>query len=87
MANHKQAKKRARQNIKRVERNRPLRTKLRTSIKKVRAGITGNNVDEAKESLKAAVKQLDKSVTKGIMHRRTASRLISRLTAAVTKLQ
>ena len=87
MANHKQAKKRARQNIKRVERNRPIRTKLRTSIKKVRAGIAGNNVEEAQETLKAAVKQLDKSVTKGIMHRRTASRLISRLTAAVSKLQ
>ena len=87
MANHKQSKKRARQNLKRVARNRPLRTVLRTKIKKVRADIAGNQVDEAKESLKAAVKQLDKSVVKGIVHRRTASRLISRLTVAVNKLQ
>ena len=86
MANHKQSKKRARQNIKRVARNRPIRTKLRTSIKKVRADIAGNNAEGAKESLSAAVKQLDKSVVKGIMHRRTASRLISRLTVAVAKL-
>lgn len=87
MANHKQSKKRARQNIKRVARNRPIRTKLRTSLKKVRGDITGNNVEDAKASLIAAVKQLDKSVTKGIVHRRTASRLISRMTVAVNKLQ
>jgi small subunit ribosomal protein S20 len=87
LANHKQAEKRTRQNIKRAERNRPIRTKLRTSIKKVRADISGKKADEAKDSLKAAVKQLDKSVTKGILHRRTASRLISRLTVAVSKLQ
>ncbi len=87
MANHKQAKKRARQNIKRVARNRPLRTRLRATVKKVHADVAAKKVDEAKDALKVAVKQLDRSVTKGIINRRTASRLISRLTVAVNKLQ
>ncbi len=87
MANHKQSKKRTRQNVKRVARNRPIRTKLRSGIKKVRAEISAGKTDDAKAALVTAVKQLDKSVTKGIMHKKTASRLISRLTIAVNKLQ
>lgn len=86
MANHLQSKKRARQTTKRAVRNRHIRTTLRTSIKRVRHSISEANQSEATEALKAAVKQLDKSVTKGIMNRRTASRLISRLTVAVNKL-
>ena len=86
MANHLQTKKRARQTIKRAARNRHIRTTLRTSVKRVRAGIDSANRSEAEEALKDAVKQLDRSVTKGILHRRTASRLISRLTVAVSKL-
>jgi len=86
LANHLQTKKRARQTITRATRNRHIRTTLRTSVKRVRAGISAANRSEAEEALKAAVKQLDRSVTKGVMHRRTASRLISRLTVAVAKL-
>lgn len=86
MANHIQAKKRARQNVKRAVRNRHIRTTMRTCIKRVRDKITQNNSSEAKEALTVAVKQLDKSVTKGILRRATASRLISRLTIAVNKL-
>jgi small subunit ribosomal protein S20 len=56
-------------------------------VKKVHADVAAAKVDEAKDALVVAVKQLDKSVTKGIVHRRTASRLISRLTLAVNKLK
>ncbi len=59
---------------------------MRTCVKRVREKIDQKNGDEAKEALKTAVKQLDKSVTKGILHRRTASRMISRLTVAVNKI-
>ena len=86
MANHMQAKKRARQTIKRAARNQHIRTTLRTCVKRVRARIAENNGEGAKEALGKAVKQIDKSVTKGILHRRTASRMISRLTIAVNKL-
>jgi small subunit ribosomal protein S20 len=86
LANHIQAKKRTRQTIKKTVRNRHIRTTMRTCIKRVREKIVQGNGDEAKEALKTAVKQLDKSVTKGILHRRTASRMISRLTVAVNKI-
>jgi small subunit ribosomal protein S20 len=86
LANHLQAKKRARQTIKRAVRNKHFRTTMRTCVKRVREKIEQSNASEAKEALTLAVKQLDKSVTKGILHRRTASRLISRLTVAVSKI-
>ena len=86
MANHLQAKKRARQTVKRAMRNRHIRTTLRTYVKRVRTSIAASNRDEAQSALTLAIKQLDKSVTKGILHRRTASRLISRLTTAVNKI-
>ena len=86
LANHMQAKKRARQITKRAARNQHIRATLRTYVKRVRSTIADANGDAAKEALKVAVKQIDKSVTKGILHRRTASRMISRLTVAVNKL-
>ena len=70
MANHKSALKRVRQNEKRKEINRSNRSKLRTSIKKVRAALTSS----------------DKAVNKGIIHRNTAARHKSRLTKHVNAL-
>jgi small subunit ribosomal protein S20 len=87
LANHLQAQKRTRQTLKREARNRHIRTTLRTYVKRVRAGVDASDREEAQSALKLAVQQLDKSVTKGILHRRTASRLISRLTTAVKKIQ
>ncbi|MCP4678391.1 MAG: 30S ribosomal protein S20 [Deltaproteobacteria bacterium] len=86
MANHLQAKKRNRQAIKRTVRNRHFRTSMRTHIKRVRTLVDSGEAGEAKEALGTAIKQIDKAVTKGIVHRRTASRTISRLTIAVNKL-
>lgn len=86
MANHKQAAKRARQTIKRTLRNKHIRSTMRSYVKRVRTLVSEGNAGEAGEMLKHAVHHLDRSVTKGILHRRTASRLISRLTLSVNKL-
>jgi small subunit ribosomal protein S20 len=86
VANHPQAKKRNRQRIQRTARSRHVRTTTRTCVKKVRALIEAGDEAGARQALSAAVKQLDRSVTKGVLDRRTASRSVSRLTLAVNKL-
>ena len=83
MPNHKSAIKRVRQNEKRRIRNRNVTSATRTFIKKVRNALEAGNVEAAKAALPDAVKALDKAVTKGVMHRNSASRKISRLTVAV----
>ena len=86
MANHPQAKKRARQRIRITARNRHVRSTVRTFVKNVAAAIEAGEKDKAKAALGEAVRQLDKAVTKGVLPRKTASRKISRLTVAVAKL-
>ena len=86
MANHPQAKKRNRQRIKRTARNRHFRTTVRTLVKKVKDAVEAGEAGPAQEALKLAVKQLDRSVTKGVLKRKTASRTISRLTLAVNRI-
>ena len=86
MANHKQAEKRSRQRDKRTIRNRHLRSTMRTFVKRVRAAVESGNGTEATEALKSAIRNIDKAASKGVVHRRTASRTISRLTVAVNKV-
>ena len=86
MANHKSALKRIRQTVKRRARNRHVITTMRTQIKRVRAAIESGNADEAQSLLGAATKALAKAASKGVIHRKQASRKISRLTVAVRKL-
>ncbi len=86
MANHKSALKRVRQNEKRKEINRSNRSKLRTSIKKVRAAVTSNDKAVSSEQLLSTVSLIDKAVNKGIIHRNTAARHKSRLTRHVNAL-
>ena len=86
MANHKSAEKRVRQNAKRKEINRSNRSKLRTSIKKLRAAVAGSNKAESTELLFPTVSLIDKAVNKGIIHRNTAARHKSRLTKHVNGL-
>ena len=74
-----------RQNIKRRENNRQMRSKLRTSLKAIRASLDANDVDGAKQALSATVSMVDKMATKGIIHPNTAGRYKSRLSARVTK--
>ena len=70
-----------RQNIKRREHNRQMRSRLRTALKAIRASLDANDVEGAKTALRATVSIVDKMATKGIIHRNTAGRYKSRLTA------
>ena len=74
-----------RQNIKRRQNNRQLRSRLRTSLKAIRASLDNDDVDGAKEALSQTVSIVDKMATKGIIHRNTAGRYKSRLAARLTK--
>lgn len=67
-------------------RNQAIRSRVRTFVRRVRESIGTGNAQEAADHLHAAARALDKAVTKGVLHRNTASRKISRLTLAVRKL-
>ncbi|MBP9664476.1 MAG: 30S ribosomal protein S20 [Pyrinomonadaceae bacterium] len=86
MANHKSAEKRMRQNARRNEINRSNRSKLRTSIKKLRAAVAGHDKTGSTELLIPTVSLIDKAVNKGIIHKNTAARYKSRLTKHVNDL-
>jgi small subunit ribosomal protein S20 len=74
-----------RQNVKRREHNRELRSKLRTALKAIRASLDAKDLAGAKKALSATVSVVDKMATKGIIHRNTAGRYKSRLSARVSK--
>lgn len=86
MANHKSAEKRVRQNAKRNEINRSNRSKLRTSIKKLRTAVASHDKNGSVELLNPTVSLIDKAVNKGIIHKNTAARYKSRLTKHVNDL-
>ena len=74
-----------RQNVKRRENNRQMRSKLRTALKAIRASLDAKDLDGARSALSATVSIVDKMATKGIIHKNTASRYKSRLAARVSK--
>ncbi len=86
MANSPQAKKRARQNDRRALVNKNRRTRIRTFLRKVEEAIAGGDQSAASAALKAAQPEIMRGVTKGILHKNTASRKISRLSARVKAL-
>ena len=75
-----------RQNVKRRDHNRQLRTKLRSALKSIRAMLDKKDVAGAKTALSKTVSIVDKMATKGIIHRNAASRYKSRLTTRVAKI-
>ena len=83
MANHKSAEKRNRQNSIRNARNTHIRSTMRTYVKLVRVAVANGDADAAKEALSKAVPFIDKAASKGVIHKATASRKISRLTKLV----
>ena len=83
MAHHKSAKKRIRRNDRRSVINRNRVSRIRTYIRRVELAIDGGKKDEAQEAFKAAQPEIARGVTKGVMHRNTASRKISRLSARI----
>ena len=86
MANTPQSKKRARQIERRTDINKARRSRIRTFIRKVEEAIASGNADAAKAALQAAQPELMRGVTKGVVHKNTASRKISRLAARVKAL-
>ncbi|MCX5878299.1 MAG: 30S ribosomal protein S20 [Deltaproteobacteria bacterium] len=85
MANHPSALKRARQSKTRKLRNLAHKTRAKSVVKEVRALLESNDTAQAREKLKKAVSTLHRSVSKGVLHRKKASRKISRLARAVNR--
>ncbi len=86
MANIKSAKKRILVSRKRAARNKSIRSKVKTLIKKVDAAVAENDKATATVALKVAIAEIDKAAGKGIYHKNTASRKKSRLALAVNRI-
>ena len=86
MANSPQAKKRARQNLRRLAVNKARRSRIRTYLRKVEEAIESGDKDAASSALRAAQPELMRGVTKGILHKNTVARKMSRLSARVKAL-
>ena len=83
MANSPQSKKRARQNALRLEVNKARRSRIRTFLRKVEEAIASGDKDAAGSALKAAQPELMRGVSKGVYHKNTAARKMSRLASRV----
>jgi small subunit ribosomal protein S20 len=86
LAHHKSAIKRIKQSAKRTARNRHVSSTLKTFIKRVREAVDAKDKDAAVAALKVAVPVIDATATKGVIHKSTASRSVSRLTKLVNTL-
>lgn len=86
MANHASALKRARQNeVKRV-RNKGYKTRVKKAVKEVRTAIAANSGEQAQQSFKEAVSIIQKTASKGVIHKNQASRKVSRLARGLKRL-
>ena len=83
MANHASAQKRIRRNARRADINGARRGRIRTFIKKVELALTAGDTKQAEDALKAAQPEIQRGVAKGILHKNTAARKISRLSARI----
>ncbi len=86
MANIKSAKKRILVARRNADRNKAIRSKVKTYVKKVDAAIASGDLEAAKTALVQAETVIDKAASKGVYHKNTASRKISRLAQAVNKM-
>ncbi len=86
MANSAQSQKRARQTERRTEVNKARRSRIRTFLRKVEEAILSGDAKAAQEALRAAQPELMRGVTRGVVHKNTAARKISRLSARVKAL-
>ncbi len=83
MANHVSAKKRARQNIKKAKINSANRNRMRTFVKKVELALAAGDASAAQAAFKDCQPEIQKGVSKGLIHKNTAARKISRLSARI----
>ena len=86
MANIKSAKKRVLVLKTKTERNKAIKSKVKTYVKKVDAAIESGDKAAAKAALLAATSEIDKAAKKGVYHKNTASRKVSRMSLAVNKM-
>ena len=86
MANIKSAKKRVLVNQKKAERNKSIKSGVKTSIRKVEAAVAAKDKEAAVAALQNAISTIDKVATKGVYHKNTAARKVSRLSKAVNTL-
>ena len=86
MANIKSAKKRILVAETKAARNKAIRSRVKTFVKKVDAAITAGDKAAAQAALLAAISEIDKATSKGVYHKNTASRKVSRLAQAVNKM-
>ena len=86
MANIKSAKKRILVIETKTERNKAIKSKVKTYIKKVYAAIEANDKEAAKKALVEATATIDKATSKGVYHKNTSSRKVSRLSKAVNQM-
>lgn len=86
MANTPQSKKRARQAERRTVVNTARRSRIRTYLRKVEEAIASGNAEAAKAALQAAQPELMRGVTKGVLHKNTVARKMSRLSSRVKAL-
>jgi small subunit ribosomal protein S20 len=86
VATHKSAKKRARQALKRRDRNRVHRSRMRTAVKQMRAALAEGDAEQSPELLRETEGVLRRAVSKGVIPAERASRLVSRLARATHQL-
>ena len=86
MANTPQAKKRIRRNARRADINRARVSRIRTFVKQVEAAIASGDKEQALAAIRRVQPELARGVSKGVLHRNTAARKISRLTRRVAAL-
>jgi small subunit ribosomal protein S20 len=85
MIRHKSTEKRARQNKKRYQSNRAVKSSVKTGVKNLLAAIDNKNKEGSSSQLKKVISTLNKAASKGIVHKKTVSRKISRLTKRTNK--
>jgi len=86
MIRHKSTEKRARQNTKIYHYNRAIKSSIKTRIKNLLAVLETKNNEDAHSQLKKVISSISRAVSKGVIHKKTASRRISRLTKMVSRL-
>ena len=85
MADHASARKRIRRNARRAVINGARRNRIRTFIKKIELALKAGDATAAQEALKVAQPEIQRGVAKGVLHKNTAARKISRLSASIRK--
>ena len=86
LSNIKSAKKRIKVTETKTLRNKAIKSRVKTAIKKVDAAVAAGDKELAQANLQLAISEIDKATTKGVYHKNTSSRKISRLTLAVNKI-